>query len=131
MAARRRRPNPRNQNGHRRRQLRTRVLAEETRCALCGRPVDPTLTTIPGQHGPRCDTPDCPGCTPHPARPEVDEDVPVSRGGNPLSRDNTALMHRACNIWKSDRTLAEARAALAAKTSKTLKPAPITHSGTW
>lgn len=104
--------NPRYRNGHRRRELRARVLAEEDRCALCGRPVD---TTLPARH---------------PAAPEVDEDMPVSRGGSPLARDNVALMHRACNNWKADRTLAEARAALAVK-SVTPKPAPIQHSGTW
>lgn len=105
--------NPRYANGHRRRQLRTRVLAEEDRCALCGRPVDKALPAR------------------HPAAPEVDEDIPVSRGGSPYDRGNTALMHRACNNWKSDRTLAEARAALATPTSGNPKPAPIEHSNTW
>jgi len=127
-----RRPNPRNANGHRRRQLRTRVLAEEDRCALCGRPVDKTLAMHPGMHGPRCQGGDCPGCVPHPARPEVDEDVPISRGGSPYDRANTALMHRACNQWKSNRTLDEARAALTAGTKATQpRTAPVAHSNTW
>ncbi len=107
------RPNPRYRNGHRRREIRTRVLAEETHCALCGRPVD---TDLPAGL---------------PASPEVDEDIPVSRGGSPYSRSNTTLMHRACNNWKSNRTLAEARAALAGSTAKRPAPAPIAHSGTW
>lgn len=105
-------PNLRSKNGHRRRELIARVRARDTHCALCGGWIDPTLTTIPGRHGPRCRREDCPGCVPHPLRGEVDEDVPVSRGGSPTSLDNCHLMHRACNQWKSDRTLAEARLAL-------------------
>lgn len=71
--------NPRVANGHRRRQLRAQVLAEEDDCGICGRPVD---TTLP--HG-----------LPH--SPEVDEIVPVSRGGNPYDRANCRLVHRLCN----------------------------------
>ena len=109
-------------NGHRRRELRARVLAEETHCALCGGPVDQTLTVVPGMHGPRCPGPtSCAGCAPHPRRAEVDEDVPRSRGGSPLARDNCRLMHRACNRWKSTMTLAEARAKLEGHHS----PAPV------
>ena len=103
---------PHNANGHRRRELVKRVYAEETNCALCGKPVDRTLGMMPGQHGPRCSTPDCRGCVPHPLRPEVDEDLPRSRGGSPYDRANTRLMHRRCNAWKSNRTLTEARTLL-------------------
>lgn len=79
-------PNPRNQNGHRRRQLRARVLAEETHCWLCHQPVDKTL---PARHD---------------RAPEVHELIPVSRGGSPYLRDNTTLTHRECNRWISNRT---------------------------
>lgn len=68
--------NPRNANGHRRRQLRARVLAEEDICWLCGSPVDKTLKT------------------PHPGSPEIDEIIPVSLGGDPLARSNCRLAHR-------------------------------------
>lgn len=71
--------NPRNANGHRRRQLRARVLAEEDTCGICGQPVDKTLRT------------------PHPGSPEVDEIIPVSLGGSPLQRSNVRLAHRLCN----------------------------------
>lgn len=101
---------PANANGHRRREIRKRVLAEEHDCALCDKPVDKTLSFIRGQHGPRCRGGDCTGCVPHPLRPEVDEDLPRSRGGSPLDRANTRLMHRVCNKWKGTMTLAEARA---------------------
>lgn len=99
-----------NANGHRRRQLRARVLAEETHCALCGGRVDKTLRGIPGRHGARCQTPECPGCIPHPHSPVVDEDIPRARGGSPYERDNCHLMHRECNGWKGTMTLAEAQA---------------------
>lgn len=61
-----------NRNGHRRRQLRARVLAEESYCALCGGWVDKSLSMVLGVHGPRCSTD---GCVPHDMRGEVDEDV--------------------------------------------------------
>lgn len=130
----RRAPDPRRANGHRRRQLVARVLAEEAVCALCGRPVDKTLTNLPGRHSPRCTTPDCPGCIPHPHRPEVDEDLPVTRGGSPYDRANCHLMHRECNRWKSNRTLAEAKAALGQQRRGTppARPKPdITTSRDW
>lgn len=61
------RSNPRRANGHRRDILRRRVLAAYDVCAICGRPVDKTLRS------------------PHPMSAEVDELIPVSRGGDPLS----------------------------------------------
>lgn len=133
-------PAPRhNANGHRRRELRARVLNEENNCALCDNPVDKTLNYTPGKHGPRCPqittpgnkTPPCSGCVPHPMRAEVDEDIPRSRGGSPLERANTHLLHRACNQWKSAQTLDEARQRLHSGGGKLtaqahlIKPSPI------
>lgn len=60
--------NPRRANGSLRDKVRARVLREETHCWLCGAPVDKTLP-----HG-------------LPASPEVDEIVPVSKGGSPFDR---------------------------------------------
>lgn len=94
--------NPRRTNGSRRDRIRKRVLAEEDNCHLCGQPVDKTLTMKWGEHGPRCDDDGCPGCVPHMMRAEVDEVIPVSRGGSPYDRDNCRLAHRACNLAKSD-----------------------------
>lgn len=116
-----------NANGHRRRQLRTRVLAEEDRCALCDQWVDKTLTFLPGRHGPKCRGGECAGCIPHPKRAEVDEDIPRSRKGSPLERDNTRLMHRECNRWKSTMTLTEARA----KRANTQQAKTITNLVSW
>lgn len=85
------RRNPRRANGWRRSQLRKRVLAAYDTCAICGKPVDKTLKT------------------PHPMSPEVDELIPVSRGGDPLSFTNCRLVHRRCNRLKSDGTDTRAR----------------------
>lgn len=94
-------PNPRRANGHRRDQIIKRVRAEEAHCGLCGEPVDKTLTVVWGAHGPKCLDPSCPGCTPHPMRGEVDEIIPVSRGGSPFERSNCRLAHRECNLARN------------------------------
>ena len=99
-----------NANGHRRRELRKRVLAEEHTCALCGAALDKTLTMEWGKHGPKCRGGECMGCVPHPRRVEVDEDLPRSRGGSPYDRANTHAMERRCNQFKGAMTLSEARA---------------------
>lgn len=114
--------NPRYANGHRRRKLRQRILNEETHCAICGHPVDVTLT-----HG-------------HDASPEIHELIPLSRGGNPLDRDNCRLTHRACNRAQGNRLPGEQhtprdrqRAAAAAplKTSRNwLNPHPPPEQST-
>lgn len=122
---------PTNGNGHRRRQVRARVLAEEHVCALCDQPVDKTLTTLPGKHGPRCQGGECAGCVPHPERAEVDEDVPRSRGGSPYQRSNCRLMHRRCNWWKGTRTLVEAKALLARQVTAASKVAAVEASPGW
>lgn len=38
----------------------------------------------------------------HPMAFEVDEIVPVSRGGDPLDFDNTQPAHRSCNLRKGN-----------------------------
>ena len=118
-----------NANGHRRRELVKRVLAEDTHCALCDKPLDKSLGMMPGQHGPKCSSPTCKGCVPHPLRVEVDEDLPRSRGGSPYYRANTSGMHRRCNAFKSNRTLAEARAMLHGNPD--MLHAPVEASPIW
>lgn len=87
----------RSANGHRRRQVRKRVLTEEDTCWICGDLVDKTLGKMPGIHSDRCTNPDCTGCVPDPMSPEVDEVIPVSEGGSPIDRTNCRLSHRVCN----------------------------------
>ena len=103
---------PPNANGHRRRQLTARVKAEESDCALCDQSVDKSLYYLAGEHGKVCPRQPCAGCIPDPLRGEVDEDVPRSRGGSPYDRENCHLMHRKCNQFKNEMTIAEARAKL-------------------
>ena len=106
---------PLNSNGHKRRELRKRVLAEETHCSLCGTPVDKRIKTTPGAHYKTCHGGACTGCIPHPMRAEVDEIVPRAKGGSPLQRTNTTLMHRSCNQFKGTMTLDKARTKWQAK----------------
>lgn len=84
--------NPRQANGHRRRQLRARVLREEDDCWRCGQPVDKTLP--PYQDG----------------SPEVDEIIAVADGGDPLDRNNVRLAHRLCNVRAGEQTKKALRA---------------------
>ena len=107
------RTNPRRTNGWRRDQLRARVLAAHDTCAICGRPVDKTLRT------------------PDPWSPEVDELIPVSRGGDPYSFDNCRLVHRRCNRLKSNLTDEAARARLARRPQPKATSIPFTTSGEW
>lgn len=98
--------NPRKANGHRRREVCKRVLAEETHCWYCHNPVDKTLPAG------------------HDLAPEVHEIIPVSRGGSPIERANTTLTHRLCNRIIGNRTPNE----LAQQTHP--KP-PVRTSRTW
>ncbi len=120
-------PAPRhNANGHRRRELRARVLAESTHCALCDRELDKSAGMITGAHGPKCQGAPCAGCIPHPRRVEVDEDIPRSRGGSPLERMNTNALCRECNQFKGAQTLAEARVRYQAeRASQTVQASPF------
>src|SRR5690242_1453314 len=94
--------NPRRANGHRRDQVRARVLREEDTCWICGQPVDKTLHYL------------------NPGAPEVDEIVPVSLGGSPIDRTNCRLAHRLCNQRRGNGTR---------KTTK--KPKPLTTKRRW
>lgn len=78
--------NPRNANGHRRRMVRARVLAEEETCGICHRLVDKALHYL------------------DPWAPEVDEIIPVSLGGSPYDRSNLRLAHRDCNRARGNGT---------------------------
>lgn len=79
-------PNPRRTNGSRRTKLRKAVGSLGLPCALCGQPIDYSLP--PG----------------HPMSYELDEIVPVSKGGDPYDPDNVQPAHRVCNQRKGNRT---------------------------
>nr|DAR37434.1 MAG TPA: HNH endonuclease [Caudoviricetes sp.] len=73
---------PRRQFPKLREDLRKRVYATQDTCGICGRPVDATLPAG------------------SPMSPELDEIVPVSRGGSPYDFENLQLTHRICNRRK-------------------------------
>lgn len=81
------RPNVRRRNGSARTRLRARVAAEGAPCHLCGKAIDYTLPAG------------------HPMCFELDEIVPVSKGGDPLDRANVAPAHRVCNQRRGNRPL--------------------------
>jgi len=69
--------------------LRKRIFATQDICAICGREVDKTLP--PGT----------------PLSPEIDEIIPVARGGSPYDIDNLQLTHKLCNQRKGARIAGE------------------------
>lgn len=82
--------------------MRKRVLATYDTCAICGRPVDKNLPKG------------------HPFAPEVDEIVPISRGGSPIQWENLQLAHRICNQRRGNKPMSAMR-----------KPNPIQTSRRW
>lgn len=79
--------NPRYANGHARRQVREWLRSQGLPCHICGRAIDYTLPAR------------------HPMSFEVDEVVPVSKGGSPYDRANVAPAHRICNERRGNRDL--------------------------
>lgn len=82
---RKRQPDPRKVHGYRRQKLRERVRAEGNPCHICGQPIDYSLPAR------------------HPMSYELDEVVPVSKGGSHLDYDNCKAAHRICNERKGAR----------------------------
>ena len=87
-------PNPRRANGSGRSKLRRWLASQGRPCWICrafGRPGAIDYNLPPG----------------HPYSFEVDELVPVSRGGDPLDHSNVDAAHRCCNQWRGNRSVAE------------------------
>ena len=61
------------------------ILASQSICGICGKPVDKSLKA------------------PHPMSATVDHIIPVSANGHPTDLDNLQLAHRYCNLMKSDK----------------------------
>lgn len=107
-------PNPRRTNGAVRDKVRARLRAEGRGCWICrafGRP-DAINYDLPAGH---------------PGAFEVDELIPVSKGGSPLAYDNLDATHRACNEWRSNKSVQEVflLARGAATTNKPFLPLPF------
>lgn len=100
--------NPRSTNRHKREQLRARLTAIYHTCPICGQPLDTTLRT------------------PHPMSVEIDEIIPIAKGGNPYQLSNLELVHRHCNRLKSTHTLEWAQQQTRNKTTKNVKTQPYT-----
>lgn len=64
---------------------RRKILAAQTVCGICGKPVDKSLKY------------------PHPLSPTTDHIIPIDRGGHPSDLDNLQLAHFICNRYKSDK----------------------------
>lgn len=64
---------------------RKKILATQSICGICGKPVDPTLRY------------------PHPLSACVDHIIPVAKGGHPSDIANLQLAHWTCNRSKSDK----------------------------
>lgn len=78
-------PDPRTRNGNARRKLRARLRAEGRPCHICRMSIDYSLPSG------------------DPMSFEVDELVPVSRGGDPLDYANVGAAHRICNQRRGNR----------------------------
>lgn len=77
--------------------LRKRVASLGLPCSLCGRPIDYTLTTyVDPKDGKR---------KPHPMRYELDEIVPISKGGSHIDPENVQPTHRICNQRKGNKVV--------------------------
>lgn len=88
--------NPRYANGNARRKLRAWLKAQGRPCHICGQAIDYGLP--PGD----------------PLSFEVDEIVPVSKGGDPLDRSNVDAAHRICNQRRGNRPVGPGPRAVAA-----------------
>lgn len=85
--------NPRRTNSSRRNKLRDRVAARGEPCHICHQPIDYSLPAG------------------HPMSYELDEIVPVSRGGDPYDIANVGPAHRICNQRKGNRLPTDAKKA--------------------
>ena len=91
-----------NRNSATRNRDRATIARTRPPCALCGDPIDYTLTYLPGEHGAKCTRPDCTGCRPHPMRYELDHIKPLDLGGLDVISNKQAT-HRKCNSTKRAR----------------------------
>lgn len=64
---------------------RQRILATQSVCGICGRPVDLSIKNARD-----------------PMAPVIDHIIPINKGGHPSDINNLQLAHRWCNRQKSD-----------------------------
>lgn len=76
--------NPRYANYRARQRIRKQLEQDNSPCWICGLPIPAAKAG-------------------HPYAMEVDELVPISKGGSAIDRGNVARAHRCCNQWRSDK----------------------------
>ncbi|EFM41469.1 HNH endonuclease [Bifidobacterium dentium] len=107
------RVNVRRQNGAARARIKSRLIAEALGnpvCHLCGLPIDVKLPAG------------------HPYAFEIDELVPVSKGGDPHDVRNCAPSHRLCNQRRGNKSMNE----LASNSTEARQPnMPLRNSRHW
>lgn len=69
------------------RRNRKKIIASQSVCAICGRPVDKELKP------------------PDPMSPTVDHIIPINKGGHLTDINNLQLAHWICNRMKSDKLI--------------------------
>lgn len=85
-----------------------KVLATQTICGICGKPVDFSLKY------------------PHPLSACVDHIIPLAKGGHPSDIDNLQLSHWCCNRQKSDHLPSEVK-----KQEEVISNRVLPHSTNW
>lgn len=96
-------------NGAARRKVRAWLKAQGRPCHICGRTIDYSLPAG------------------HPMSFEVDEIVPVSKGGSPIDRSNVAPAHRICNERRGDKPLRRVKASAHLKVGDTGNSDGVSH----
>lgn len=72
-------------------------MAEGRPCAICGKPIDYSLDWwVDPKDGKR---------KRHPLSAEVDEIIPISRGGSPIEYENLQMAHRICNQRRGNKPM--------------------------
>ena len=110
--------NPRRKNGHRRDQVTAWLKAQGRPCWICqafGRPATIDYS-LPSRH---------------PWSFEVDELVPVSKGGSPYDKNNVDAAHRRCNQWRGNKSVAQVLAIARASRTKATPEARGAASADW
>ena len=107
-----RRYGSRYQNGAARRRARARLKARHDPCWICeafGRNAAIDYDLPAG----------------HPMSFEVDELIPVSKGGSPIEMGNLAATHRYCNEWRGNKSVEEVMAIARGETGRRRESVPI------
>ena len=93
--------NPRYARYAERAAARKRIKALGLPCGICGKPIDYTLTTYTDPRDGKVKR--------HPLSFEVDEIVPISKGGSATDMSNLRPVHRICNQRRGNGTSSKSK----------------------